>query len=80
MRFLTADDNIHPDDLPALLGYYERFEDYGFWAAIEQTSGAFLGWFHFRPLPGAAPGEVELGYRLRQAAWGQGYTAVVSSQ
>ena len=64
---------IENDILPSFLRYYERFEGYGFWAAIEKATGEFLGWFHFRPLEGASPGEVELGYRLRKAAWGQGY-------
>jgi RimJ/RimL family protein N-acetyltransferase len=45
----------------------------GFWAVIEKDAGDFLGWFHFRPGKDAAPGEVELGYRLRKAAWGRGY-------
>jgi RimJ/RimL family protein N-acetyltransferase len=60
-------------DLPAFLGYYERFPGYGFWAAIEKTTGDFLGWFHFRPGPQDPPDEPELGYRLHQAAWGKGY-------
>ncbi len=60
-------------DLPAFLGYYERFPGYGFWAAIEKSSGAFLGWFHFRPLRGSATDDPELGYRLSRASWGMGY-------
>ena len=28
---------------------------------------------HPPPRPDAAPGEVELGYRLRKSAWGKGY-------
>jgi RimJ/RimL family protein N-acetyltransferase len=60
-------------DLPAFLGYYERFPGYGFWAAIEKPTGDFLGWFHFRPRPEDPPDEPELGYRLHQAAWGKGY-------
>ncbi len=51
---------------------------YGFWAAIEKDSGEFLGWFHFRPQEGAHPDEVELGYRLRRAAWGKGYATEAS--
>jgi RimJ/RimL family protein N-acetyltransferase len=39
---------------------------------IEKATGDFLGWFHFRPGKDAAPGEVELGYRLRKSAWGRG--------
>jgi RimJ/RimL family protein N-acetyltransferase len=64
---------IQDDILPAFLRYYERFAGYGFWAAIEKPGGEFLGWFHFRPSEGAAPDEVELGYRLRKSAWGKGY-------
>ena len=37
------------------LGYYERYDGYGFWAAVEKTSGVFLGWFHLRPGEGAGP-------------------------
>jgi len=55
------------------LGYYDRGERYGFWAAIEKSSGRFIGWFHLRPGEGAGPLEPELGYRLRRDAWGQGY-------
>ena len=58
--------------LPRMLRYYERYEGYGFWAAIEKATGEFLGWYHFRPAPDN-PDHVELGYRLRRAAWGKGY-------
>jgi len=78
LRYVTGGppaprEEIRDDILPAFLGYYARFAGYGFWAALERSSGAFLGWFHFRPLPGSPPDEPELGYRLRRAAWGQGY-------
>jgi len=78
MRFVTGGvptsrDEIENEVLPAFLGYYERYEGFGFWAVIEKATGEFLGWFHFRPRPGAVPGEVELGYRLRKSAWGKGY-------
>jgi RimJ/RimL family protein N-acetyltransferase len=78
MRFVTGGvptsrDEIENEVLPAFLGYYERYQGYGFWAVIEKETGEFLGWFHFRPRADAAPGEVELGYRLRKSAWGKGY-------
>jgi RimJ/RimL family protein N-acetyltransferase len=78
MRFVTGGipttrDEIETEILPAFLGYYERYEGYGFWAAIEKATGQFLGWFHFRPREGASPDEAELGYRLRKSAWGKGY-------
>jgi RimJ/RimL family protein N-acetyltransferase len=78
MRFLTGGrvtprDVIENETLPRFLQYYEPFTGFGFWAAIEKSSGDFLGWFHFRPPEGSPPDNVELGYRLRQSAWGKGY-------
>jgi RimJ/RimL family protein N-acetyltransferase len=73
-------DNEAPIDRAELIdilgwwqGYYTRTVGYGFWAAIDKSTGEFLGWFHFRPGKGAGPLEPELGYRLRRAAWGRGY-------
>ena len=78
MRFVsggapTSREEIENDFLPAFLGYYQRYQAFGFWAAIEKSTGDFLGWFHFRPRQGSAPDQVELGYRLRKSAWGKGY-------
>jgi RimJ/RimL family protein N-acetyltransferase len=78
MRFVTGGiptsrTEIENEVLPAFLAYYERFEGYGFWAAMEKATGEFLGWFHFRPREGASPTVAELGYRLRKSAWGKGY-------
>ena len=64
---------IEQDILPHVLRYYEDGDRYGFWAAIEKSTGTFLGWFHFRPAEGRPSDEPELGYRLRRSAWGQGY-------
>jgi RimJ/RimL family protein N-acetyltransferase len=77
MRYITGGtatsrQEIEEDYLPAWLAYYDRFEGYGFWAAMEKASGAFLGWFHLRPPPQAARDHPELGYRLRRSAWGRG--------
>ena len=78
MRFVTGGittsrEKIENEILQAYLAYYERYDGYGFWAAIEKASGEFLGWFHFRPADPEVYDEVELGYRLRRAAWGKGY-------
>jgi RimJ/RimL family protein N-acetyltransferase len=83
MRFInggrpTPRDVVQNEILPGFLGYDEHFEGYGFWAAIEKSSGDFLGWFHFRPPEGSSPDEAELGYRLRKSAWGKGYASEVS--
>jgi RimJ/RimL family protein N-acetyltransferase len=78
MRFLTGGtptprEVIQNDILPTFLRSYERFTGFGVWAAIEKESLDFLGWFSFRPKDAASPNDVQLGYRLRQAVWGQGY-------
>jgi RimJ/RimL family protein N-acetyltransferase len=78
MRFLTGGKPtprkvIRNETLPRILHYYERFAGFGFWAVIEKSTGDFLGWFEFRPPEGGGPDEVELGYRLRESAWGRGY-------
>jgi RimJ/RimL family protein N-acetyltransferase len=78
MRFLTGGkptprEVIRTETLPRILHYYERFAGFGFWAAIEKSTGDFLGWFEFRPPEGGGPDEAELGYRLRKSAWGKGY-------
>ena len=78
MRFITGGeptprDVIQNETLPRMLHYYERFESFGFWAAIEKSTGEFLGWFEFRPPEGGSSDEVELCYRLKKSAWGKGY-------
>jgi RimJ/RimL family protein N-acetyltransferase len=69
----TPREEIERDHIPAYLDYYRRYEGYGFWAVVEKATGAFLGWFHFRPYAGAPVDQPELGYRLRRSAWGKGY-------
>ena len=60
--------------LPRWLRYYDRYRGYGHFAAIERSSGEFIGWFHLRPgLTDGADDEPELGYRLRRQSWGRGY-------
>jgi RimJ/RimL family protein N-acetyltransferase len=66
-------DVIQGETLPRFLRAYERFEGFGVWAAIERSTGEFVGWFEFYPWKDVSPEEVELGYRLRRSAWGKGY-------
>jgi RimJ/RimL family protein N-acetyltransferase len=72
---ITPREEIETDVLPAFLGYYQRFAGYGFWAAIDKETADFIGWFHLRPQPGSPEDEPELGYRLRRAAWGNGFAS-----
>jgi RimJ/RimL family protein N-acetyltransferase len=78
MRFLNGGrpvprESIETETLPRFRASYANGDGYGFWAAIEKATGAFLGWFEFRPAKDGTPGVVELGYRLNRAAWGRGY-------
>ena len=68
----TSREEIAADYLPAFLGYYSRYQSYGFWAALEKPTRSFIGWFHLRPGQGAPADQPELGYRLRRSAWGRG--------
>lgn len=80
MRYLTDGQPEHPDRtrsvLRMMIEQTRAFEGrLGYWAAIEKTSGRWMGWFHLRP--GRDDPEsshrVELGYRLACAFWGRGY-------
>jgi RimJ/RimL family protein N-acetyltransferase len=78
MRYLnggipTPRELVEREILPRFLSYYERYDGFGVWAAVEKSSGAFIGWFSLRPHDESRPNEVELGYRLRRSSWGQGY-------
>lgn len=77
MRFLnggtpTPRDIVRTVIMPRFLLYDEHFPSSGFWAAIERSTGDFLGWFSIVRSE-ATPVEVSLGFRLRRAAWGKGY-------
>ncbi|MER7173012.1 GNAT family N-acetyltransferase [Streptomyces mesophilus] len=79
MRYLsggvpTAPEVIREQHLPRILAGYEKWGgELGLFAAYEKNGGAFIGWFILRPEAEGPLDEVELGYRLRQAAWGRGY-------
>ena len=52
---------------------------FGLFAAYETADDAFIGWFCLRPERDGPLDEAELGYRLRQAAWGRGLATEVSA-
>lgn len=60
------------DTIDHWLAVYPAGDLFGFWAAVERASGAFIGWFHFRP-GSESDGDPELGYRLMSSHWGRGY-------
>jgi len=65
---------IQNDILPAFLQYDQGNPEFGYWAAENKRTSAFLGWFSFRPVD-TTTGQITLGYRLRRVAWGKGYAA-----
>ena len=85
MRFLSGGEPTEPElvrelVLPSVLAGYEQWAGrFGLFAAQEKDSGAFVGWFCLRPERDGPLDEVELGYRLRQDAWGKGYATEVAA-
>ena len=78
MRYLTGGrstprEEIRDQIIPFHLAVYDRLDRLGTWAAESTATGEFLGWFHFRPGPGGDRTNIDLGYRLRRAAWNHGY-------
>jgi RimJ/RimL family protein N-acetyltransferase len=79
MRYLTGGAPTPPEvvrerHLPNIVANYEKWHgDLGLFAAQEKDGDAFIGWFILRPEADGPLDEVELGYRLRQPAWGKGY-------
>jgi RimJ/RimL family protein N-acetyltransferase len=69
----TSREEIEQTLLPKYLGWHDRWQSLGRWPAIEKTTGEFVGWFHLAPREGTPEDELSLGYRLRRAAWGNGY-------
>ena len=66
----TPREEVRDRIVPFFLSFYQRDNGLGFWAAEAKGTGGFLGWFHLRPTD---DGSVDLGYRLRKAAWNKGY-------
>jgi RimJ/RimL family protein N-acetyltransferase len=83
MRYITGGrptprEVIRDEVLPFHLAVYGRYDRLGTWAAESTATREFLGWFHFRPDPGADVTNVDLGYRLRRSAWNNGYATEAS--
>jgi shikimate kinase len=77
IRYLThrspSPDAVRNKILPGILRDYDRVPGFGTWAAIEKSTGRFIGWFELHVPEGGTGDEAELGYRLRADSWGNGY-------
>jgi RimJ/RimL family protein N-acetyltransferase len=83
MHFLTGGvatprEQIENVLLPRILAEYAHPPGWGRWAAIEKATATFLGWCSLDPPKQGHAEGLELGYRLRKAAWGNGYATEVS--
>lgn len=82
MRFVDTGKPARPqeirEELPLLIREYEAFPGFGRWAAIEESSDQFVGWFGLRLRADIAPANATLGYRIRSVFWGRGFATEVS--
>jgi RimJ/RimL family protein N-acetyltransferase len=79
MRYLSRErarrEDVRDGTIPRMLAWERQHPAWGYAAAVERTTGAFLGWLLLRPAMDRdpVPGELEVGWRLHRAAWGRGY-------
>lgn len=83
IRFLhhdppTSVQEVRTGSLARFMGFYDRYDDLGFWAAVDKPSGEFIGWFHLRPFNDRTD-VLNLGYRLKRSHWGRGLATEVSA-
>lgn len=71
----TPREKVRDEWLPRWIQEQTGQPGYGAWAAVERSSGAFVGLFMLRPRRDGDPDAPELGYRLRKAAWGRGFAS-----
>jgi RimJ/RimL family protein N-acetyltransferase len=71
------------------LPYYTTHPGSGFWAVTEKATDEFAGWVFARPAPDykfaaeagwTRPSDIEIGYRLRRAAWGRGLATEAATE
>ena len=76
MRYLTGEptprEEIEGEVLPRILRDY-RLGPAGRFAAVERSTGAFVGWAALQPPEDGSTAELELGYRFAASVWRQGY-------
>jgi RimJ/RimL family protein N-acetyltransferase len=75
MRYIGAGGVRSRDDVDAtmrrVIRAYGLYPGLGTWRATRRDNGEFVGWFALKYVPDAV--EIEVGYRLRAAAWGRGF-------
>src|SRR5215470_8354365 len=85
MRYFPA--HLRPDraaseaSIDRMEALFDR-QGFGLWALELAGTGEFLGYTGLNPMPEGVPGAggMEVGYRLKQAAWGHGYATEAALQ
>lgn len=57
--------------LARFMSQYEKYPGLGYWVAEKMSAREFIGWFALKYIPKTV--EVEVGYLLRESAWGHGF-------
>ncbi|HVE50115.1 MAG TPA: GNAT family N-acetyltransferase [Casimicrobiaceae bacterium] len=60
-----------------VLARYREFPNLGAWHASRRDTGRFIGWVSLKH-PGESS-DIEIGYRLRPFAWGQGFATELAA-
>jgi len=75
MRYIGGGGVRTRDDIDAtmrrVIRAYALYPGLGTWRATRRDNGEFVGWFALKYVPDTV--EVEVGYRLRAAAWDKGF-------
>ena len=85
MKYLSGGIPSDQQEVDRAMGVFLSFKEkfsgrYGYWPARLAETGELIGWFHLRPLK-ACPdnyADLEIGYRLLQKFWGQGFATEMS--
>ena len=76
LRYITDGiprDRKHQEEaVPRVIKYMQENPGLGLWIAYLKESREFIGWYILKHLPD--DGEVEVGFRLKQKFWGNGYS------
>jgi RimJ/RimL family protein N-acetyltransferase len=75
MKYIGNGRTTKPADVASVLRrvaqVYQLYPGLGTWRAARRDTGAYIGWFTLKYIPGTV--EVEVGYRLLHEAWGRGF-------